>query len=202
MNTFHFGYVFGPLHAIGMLAFAIGLFLLLVWAVKSLTHKQLQTWGLWLSVCGFVLCVLSMLAGAFARHGMDDGMMMHKRLEWHMGDDRMMNCGAGKSTSGTTLNGMDHSAMGMMMNGGDDDRMGMSMDDMTDTLAGKTGDAFDKAFLEAMIPHHQGAIDMAKLAERDAKHAEIRAMATAIISAQQREIDEMQQWQKAWGFAQ
>lgn len=38
----------------------------------------------------------------------------------------------------------------------------MSMYEMEKMLQGKTGDELDRAFLEAMIPHHQGAIDMAK----------------------------------------
>lgn len=67
-------------------------------------------------------------------------------------------------------------------------------------LEGKTGDAFDAAFIEAMIPHHQGAIDMANAALKNAKHKEIQQMAKAIISAQQKEIDTMKQWQKNWGY--
>jgi hypothetical protein len=86
---------------------------------------------------------------------------------------------------------------GMMDKGG---MMRMSMDDMTMSLDGKTGDDFDKAFIQAMIPHHQGAIDMAKAAQTSAKHAEIKRMADAIISAQQREIGQMNQWMKSWGY--
>lgn len=87
--------------------------------------------------------------------------------------------------------------MGMM---DDDDMMGMSMDDMAGMLEGKTGDAFDAAFLAGMIPHHQGAIDMAEAALESAGHEEIKAMARAIISAQQKEIDQMRGWQKSWGY--
>jgi uncharacterized protein (DUF305 family) len=42
------------------------------------------------------------------------------------------------------------------------DPMDMSMRDMDSMMKGRTGDALNKAFLEGMIPHHQGAIDMAK----------------------------------------
>lgn len=62
------------------------------------------------------------------------------------------------------------------------------------------GDAFDKAFIEEMIIHHQGAIDMAKLIETNAKHEEIKTLGKAIISAQSSEIDMMQMWQKDWGY--
>jgi hypothetical protein len=80
------------------------------------------------------------------------------------------------------------------------DMMGMSMDDMAAMLEGKTGDAFDKAFLEGMIPHHQGAIDMARAAKASAKHQEIKDMADDIIEAQQREIDMMRAWMEDWGY--
>lgn len=78
----------------------------------------------------------------------------------------------------------------------------MTMDDMVNMMKGKTGDDLDKAFLEGMIPHHQGAIDMANEVLANAKHEEIKQMARDIITAQQREIDMMQQWQKDWGYTQ
>lgn len=76
----------------------------------------------------------------------------------------------------------------------------MSMDDMTAELDGKSGDEFDRAFIEMMIPHHVGAIEMARAAQQSAKHQEIKDMAEAIISAQQSEIDMMRAWQQAWGY--
>jgi uncharacterized protein (DUF305 family) len=78
----------------------------------------------------------------------------------------------------------------------------MTMGDMVDMLKGKTGDELDKAFLLGMIPHHQGAVDMAKLVLENAKHEEIRQMAKDIIETQQREIDMMKQWQQEWGYVQ
>ena len=83
-----------------------------------------------------------------------------------------------------------------------DDRMSMSMDDMAAILEGKTGDDFDAAFIAGMIPHHQGAIDMANAALKDAKHEEIKRMAKAIVTAQQKEIDQMKQWRSTWGYEQ
>ncbi len=53
--------------------------------------------------------------------------------------------------------------------------MDMSMRNMVKVLDGKTGDDLDKAFLEAMIPHHQGAIDMAKYLT-GAKHDELKKL--------------------------
>lgn len=82
----------------------------------------------------------------------------------------------------------------------DADDMGMSMNDMMGGLQGKTGDEFDKAFIAEMIVHHQGAINMAKQAKQNAKHEEIKNLANDIISAQTKEITEMKQWQKNWGY--
>lgn len=84
---------------------------------------------------------------------------------------------------------------GTMMSGMD---MGDMMANMNAGLQGKTGDTFDQEFLAEMIVHHQGAIDMAKLALTNAKHQEIKDLAQAIISAQTKEIGEMKAWQKAW----
>ena len=76
----------------------------------------------------------------------------------------------------------------------------MSMTDMNATLAGKTGDDFDKAFLEEMIAHHQGAIQMANLALANAKHQEIKDLAKGIVSAQSGEISTMRAWEMQWGY--
>ncbi|MFB2980220.1 DUF305 domain-containing protein [Microseira sp. BLCC-F43] len=56
----------------------------------------------------------------------------------------------------------------------------------------------DRHFIEMMIPHHQGAIDMADLALRRAKHPEIRRLAQIIKRDQTREIQQMRTWYKAW----
>jgi uncharacterized protein (DUF305 family) len=80
----------------------------------------------------------------------------------------------------------------------DGSSMASMMDSMNAGLIGKTGDAFDQAFLAEMIVHHQGAVEMAKLALTNAKHQEIKTLAEGIISAQNKEIAEMKQWQKEW----
>ena len=80
---------------------------------------------------------------------------------------------------------------------GDKNMQGM-MANMNVGLVGKTGDAFDQAFLSEMIVHHQGAVQMAQLALTNAKHQEIKDLAKGIIEAQNKEIGEMQGWEKAW----
>jgi uncharacterized protein (DUF305 family) len=54
-------------------------------------------------------------------------------------------------------------------------------------------------FLEGLIPHHQGAIDMAKFLV-DAKNPELQEMGLEIIAAQQSKIDQMNVWLVDWGY--
>lgn len=52
----------------------------------------------------------------------------------------------------------------------------------------------DLAFACGMIPHHQGAIDMAKTVQATGKDEEIKAMAQKMIDAQTKEIEELTTW--------
>lgn len=56
----------------------------------------------------------------------------------------------------------------------------------------------DRHFIEMMIPHHQGAVDMANVALTRAKHPEIKKLAEDIIKDQNREIGQMKAWYKQW----
>lgn len=77
----------------------------------------------------------------------------------------------------------------------------VTMTQMRESLADKKGDEYDKAFLDHMIAHHQGAIDIAKLSAKNAKHDEVKQLSKDIISAQEKEINDMRQWQVQWGYA-
>lgn len=68
---------------------------------------------------------------------------------------------------------------------------------MTGDLGGADAE-FDLRFLNAMIPHHEGAVVMANQALKNSERSEIQTLAQNIISSQQQEIDQMQQWRKAW----
>lgn len=64
---------------------------------------------------------------------------------------------------------------------------------MHDMAVPYTGNA-DVDFRAKMIPHHQGAIDMAKVALAHAKDETTKALAAQIIKDQEREIAEMREW--------
>jgi uncharacterized protein (DUF305 family) len=72
--------------------------------------------------------------------------------------------------------------------------MGMMMDPQQ--LANK--EPFDKAFIDAMIPHHQSAIYMAQVASEKSKIPEIKELAQDIVSAQKQEIEQMRRWREQW----
>jgi uncharacterized protein (DUF305 family) len=72
--------------------------------------------------------------------------------------------------------------------------MGMMMDPQQ--LANQK--PFDEAFIDAMIPHHRSAIEMAQVALENSDNPKIKELAQNIISAQQREIEQMKQWRKEW----
>lgn len=57
---------------------------------------------------------------------------------------------------------------------------------------------FDLRFIDAMIPHHQGAVEMAKEAQQKSNRPEIKKLAENIIKAQNQEITQMKQWRTTW----
>ncbi len=82
------------------------------------------------------------------------------------------------------MGGMDHGSGGM-------DMEGMSEENMT-ALDSTSGADFDRMFLEMMIPHHQGAVDMAETEIADGSNPDAVDMAREIVESQTAEIEEMQ----------
>jgi uncharacterized protein (DUF305 family) len=88
----------------------------------------------------------------------------------------------------------DTSNVPMEMSQGQMRSMGMMMD--LQELANT--EPFDKAFIDAMIPHHQSAIEMAQVAREKSEIRQIKELAENIVSAQQSEIEQMTRWRQQW----
>jgi len=97
--------------------------------------------------------------------------------------------GAGSDQQGDDSSGGGHGQMdhGQMGHGS----MGMGSGDMARQMVMENGKYSDKAFIDAMVPHHQGAIAMAEVALKNAEHEEIIQLSRNIISSQQAEIEEL-----------
>jgi uncharacterized protein (DUF305 family) len=87
-------------------------------------------------------------------------------------------------------------ALGIAGCGGDDDRDGAAGEQPT-VASGQV--PFDRAFIDAMVPHHQAAIELSKEAKNSGlSEPELVKMADDIIANQQAEIDKMLEWREKW----
>lgn len=80
--------------------------------------------------------------------------------------------------------------------------MQMSSDQMQSMMMkmdlGAADADFDLRFMNAMIPHHEGAVTMAQDALNKSKRSEVKQLAQDIITSQSAEIEQMNQWKQAW----
>jgi len=96
-------------------------------------------------------------------------------------------CG-GAGTGGNEEGGSDEKTAGGMA-GMDHDQMGHG--GMASEMLMENGRYSDERFIDAMVPHHQGAIAMARVALKNAEHEEISELSRNIVSTQQAEIEEL-----------
>lgn len=68
---------------------------------------------------------------------------------------------------------------------------GMMTTDQMTKLQGMSGTEFDKMWMQMMIEHHKGAIDMANTELKQGVNADAKTLAQSIVTAQQQEIDQM-----------
>lgn len=74
-----------------------------------------------------------------------------------------------------------------------------SMDHSTMKSSANASDAeYDLQFIDTMIAHHQGAVDMAKLIQAKAVNDELKKLGINIISSQEKEITAMRAWRDQW----
>lgn len=91
--------------------------------------------------------------------------------------------------SGDSMINEDPGDLGM-----DESMMGMNMD--MEALG--TAKPFDREFIDQMIPHHQGAIRMARVVLQDGEDQEVKDLAMQIVDAQTAEIEVMNRWRTEW----
>jgi uncharacterized protein (DUF305 family) len=68
----------------------------------------------------------------------------------------------------------------------------------TQSSAPQSNAPYDLQFLDTMTKHHQGAIDMSRMASGKIRHAELAKLAAAIPVDQQKEIEQMRTWRDQW----
>jgi len=71
----------------------------------------------------------------------------------------------------------------------------------SDHMKALKGAEYDRMYVAMMIPHHEGAVAMAREALARSQRPEIRELAQRIIDAQQREIEMMNRWKSEWAKA-
>jgi uncharacterized protein (DUF305 family) len=60
------------------------------------------------------------------------------------------------------------------------------------------GQPYDQAFIDNMVPHHEGAVEMARIELAKGRRAEVKKLAAQVVSAQNSEIGRMKEWRKEW----
>jgi uncharacterized protein (DUF305 family) len=88
-----------------------------------------------------------------------------------------------QATQETTGGGMDHSNMDHGEKGSGD------MAAMSREMVMPGGEYSDAAFVDSMVPHHEGAVEMAEVGLENAEHEEIRQLSQNIIDSQRAEIE-------------
>lgn len=76
--------------------------------------------------------------------------------------------------------------------------MSGTMDMTTEIDALRDSDPFDRLFIDAMIRHHQQAVEAAQLVLNQTQRQEVRGLAEKIIVAQTREIEQLRGWRADW----
>jgi len=132
--------------------------------------KEITMKARWIGVTGAVLVLTALVLGTLGR-SLWPGMFWSS-YSGTMGPSMM----SGGMISGGMMSG------GMMGSG----------------VAGNPNQPFDQRFLDQMIMHHQGAVMSTQMMIADSARPELRNLAQRIITTQQREIAQMQQWRNDW----
>lgn len=111
----------------------------------------------------------------------DESRASTRATDQQSGDTRMAQQAPARGTTGGNMDEMEEMNDGQMGSG--------QMVEMSRQMVMPNGEYSDKAFIDAMVPHHEGAVDMAQVALKRAEHPEIANLAEEIISAQRDEVE-------------
>lgn len=89
---------------------------------------------------------------------------------------------------------------GHMSHGGGGMQMAGDMVESMNKLKDLTGAEYDKEFLKQMIAHREQSVEMSQYAASNAKHQEIKDLASTIAKSHKNEIGQMKQWQESWSY--
>jgi uncharacterized protein (DUF305 family) len=128
--------------------------------------------------------------------GLGIGMMGGSEIE--RGRDYKQHAKEGRGGAMMMDHDMDDMAGMNGMAGHGDMSMDAMMESMMQNMKGKSGEALEKAFLDDMIAHHAGAVEMAALLKQGTKRQELIDFSNAIIDVQTKEIEQMREWRKTW----
>ena len=92
------------------------------------------------------------------------------------------------------MSGMNHNSM---MSNANHDMSSMNHSDMKSS-PNAASQPYDLQFIDTMTHHHQGALDMAKVAVEKTNNQELKAFAQKIIKDQEKEIEQMKDWREKW----
>ena len=134
--------------------------------------------------------IRDLAAGIVAAQGAEIDTLRAWRADWYPGEDPVpANVATGLTDEGMMTAG----AMGGMGQGS----VSSDLDRALARLCAQDG-PFDLAFLSEMVPHHQGAAGMARLAVDRAEHPEVGGLAAEIAVDREAEIALMTAWQAEW----
>jgi uncharacterized protein (DUF305 family) len=76
---------------------------------------------------------------------------------------------------------------------------GMDKMDHSSGMAIETnGQPYDQAFIDNMVPHHEGAVKMARIELAKGRRPDVKKLAARVVSAQNSEIERMKEWRNEW----
>ncbi len=107
------------------------------------------------------------------------------------------NSGSAMNHNGMMKNGnmaMNHNSMPMNAN----HNMSAMHDEGMKSSPNAAAQPYDLQFLDTMTHHHQGAVDMAKMALAKSQNPELKTFAQKIIDDQNKEIAQMKEWREKW----